>query len=74
MDDFEDNPKCPDIRAIARGSREQKRKIESLTLSHRSFVVRLGAVSGDWLSGRALASHARGHWFEPSIAHRNQII
>jgi len=24
---------------------------------------------GDWLSGRALASHARGHWFEPSIAH-----
>ncbi len=24
---------------------------------------------GDWLSGRALPSHGRGHWFEPSIAH-----
>ena len=24
---------------------------------------------GDWLSGRALRSHRRGHWFEPSIAH-----
>ena len=27
--------------------------------------------SGDWLSGRALRSHRRGHWFEPSIAHRH---
>ena len=24
---------------------------------------------GDWLSGRALPSHGRGHWFESSIAH-----
>ena len=24
---------------------------------------------GDWLSGRALRSHRRGHWFESSIAH-----
>jgi hypothetical protein len=24
---------------------------------------------GDWLSGRALRSHRRGHWFDPSIAH-----
>ncbi|CAN5817042.1 hypothetical protein BH24ACT2_BH24ACT2_17210 [soil metagenome] len=24
---------------------------------------------GDWLSGRALPSHGRGHWFDPSIAH-----
>ena len=27
-------------------------------------------VSGDWRSGSALRSHRRGHWFEPSIAHR----
>ena len=26
-------------------------------------------AAGDWLSGRALPSHGRGHWFEPSIAH-----
>jgi hypothetical protein len=26
--------------------------------------------AGDWLSGRALPSHGRGHWFEPSIAHQ----
>ena len=26
-------------------------------------------VPGDWLSGRALPSHGRGHWFDPSIAH-----
>lgn len=25
---------------------------------------------GDWRSGSALRSHRRGHWFEPSIAHR----
>jgi hypothetical protein len=25
---------------------------------------------GDWLSGRALRSHRRGRWFEPSIAHQ----
>ncbi len=25
---------------------------------------------GDWLSGRALRSHRRGHWFDPSIAHQ----
>lgn len=24
---------------------------------------------GDWLRGRALARHARGHWFKSSIAH-----
>src|SRR3954462_3181206 len=29
-------------------------------------------ASGDWLSGRALRSHRRGHWFEPSIAHRSR--
>ena len=27
-------------------------------------------VAGDWRSGSALRSHRRGHWFEPSIAHR----
>ncbi len=27
------------------------------------------APPGDWLSGRALPSHGRGHWFESSIAH-----
>src|SRR3954447_12583615 len=27
---------------------------------------------GDWHSGRALRSHRRGHWFEPSIAHRTK--
>jgi hypothetical protein len=26
-------------------------------------------AAGDWLSGRALRSHRRGHWFDPSIAH-----
>jgi hypothetical protein len=33
---------------------------------------RLTAARGDWLSGRALRSHRRGHWFEPSIAHRTR--
>ena len=28
------------------------------------------AARGDWRSGSALRSHRRGHWFEPSIAHR----
>jgi hypothetical protein len=28
------------------------------------------AGAGDWLSGRALPSHGRGHWFESSIAHQ----
>ncbi len=28
-----------------------------------------GHSPGDWLSGRALGSHPRGHWFESSIAH-----
>ena len=27
-------------------------------------------VAGDWRSGSALRSHRRGHWFDPSIAHR----
>src|SRR3954447_18450165 len=27
---------------------------------------------GDWRSGSALRSHRRGHWFEPSIAHRTR--
>ena len=27
---------------------------------------------GDWLSGRALRSHRRGRWFEPSIAHESR--
>ena len=27
-------------------------------------------AAGDWLSGRALRSHRRGHWFDPSIAHQ----
>src|SRR3954454_21543669 len=31
-------------------------------------------ASGDWLSGRALRSHRRGHWFEPSIAHRTRSL
>ena len=26
-------------------------------------------VLGGWLSGRALRSHRRGHWFETSTAH-----
>src|SRR6185437_14697261 len=29
-------------------------------------------AAGDWLSGRALRSHRRGHWFEPSIAHNDR--
>src|SRR6185437_10940713 len=29
-------------------------------------------AAGDWLSGRALRSHRRGHWFDPSIAHAGQ--
>lgn len=29
-------------------------------------------VAGDWRSGSALRSHRRGHWFEPSITHRNE--
>src|SRR6185437_4659508 len=29
-------------------------------------------AAGDWLSGRALRSHRRGHWFDPSIAHAAQ--
>jgi hypothetical protein len=36
-------------------------------------AVRSRAVwgrQGDWLSGRALRSHRRGRWFEPSIAHQ----
>jgi hypothetical protein len=28
------------------------------------------AGKGDWLSGRAPRSHRGGHWFDPSIAHR----
>ncbi len=28
------------------------------------------SAAGDWRSGSALRSHRRGHWFEPSIAHR----
>src|SRR5215211_7863002 len=28
---------------------------------------------GDWRSGSALRSHRRGHWFEPSIAHRFRL-
>jgi hypothetical protein len=27
------------------------------------------AGMGDWLSGRALPSHGRGHRFDPCIAH-----
>ena len=27
---------------------------------------------GDWLRGRALPSHGRGHWFETSIAHHRR--
>ena len=29
--------------------------------------------AGDWRSGSALRSHRRGHWFEPSIAHRVSV-
>ena len=28
---------------------------------------------GGWLSGRALPSHGRGHWFEPSTAHMTSV-
>jgi hypothetical protein len=38
-------------------------------------AVRSRAVwgrQGDWLSGRALRSHRRGRWFEPSIAHSTE--
>ncbi len=38
-------------------------------------AVRSRAVwgrQGDWLSGRALRSHRRGRWFEPSIAHESR--
>jgi hypothetical protein len=31
-------------------------------------AVKSGAT-GDWRSGSASASHAEGHWFDPSIAH-----
>lgn len=34
--------------------------------SSERFCARL---MGDWLRGRALPSHGRGHWFETSIAH-----
>ena len=27
----------------------------------------------DWRSGSALPSHGRGHWFDPSIAHRRSL-
>lgn len=27
-------------------------------------------VAGDWRRGSALPSHGRGHWFDPSIAHK----
>ena len=30
-------------------------------------------MSGAWLSGRALPSHGRGHWFEPSSAHTRTL-
>ena len=39
-------------------------------------AVRSRAVwgrQGDWLSGRALRSHRRGRWFEPSIAHQLRV-
>jgi len=26
--------------------------------------------AGDWRRGSALPSHGRGHWFDPSIAHK----
>ncbi len=30
-------------------------------------------TSGDWRRGSALPSHGRGHWFDPSIAHHQNI-
>ena len=33
-------------------------------------MVSRASTRGDWRSGSALRSHRRGHWFEPSIAHR----
>ena len=32
-------------------------------------IILLPKIEGDWLSGRALPSHGRGHWFKSSIAH-----
>src|SRR5215472_12685415 len=31
-----------------------------------------GQGTGDWLSGRAPRSHRGGHWFDPSIAHKEK--
>src|SRR5699024_2621167 len=31
-------------------------------------------IERDWRSGSALPSHGRGHWFDPSIAHRDHTV
>lgn len=39
-------------------------------LTPRVDLERGRCLAGGWLSGRALRSHRRGHWFESSTAHR----
>ena len=49
------------------------RRRRCVRVSRRTAGTPVGARSGDWRSGSALRSHRRGHWFEPSIAHREQL-
>ncbi len=43
----------------------------TLSLPAQPLDHRLGAISS---VGRALQSHCRGHWFEPSIAHHSILL
>jgi hypothetical protein len=44
--------------------------VASVIAKCSNSCVKVALNRGDWLRGRALRSHRRGHWFESSIPHQ----
>ena len=67
-------PRCPAAARPAGGTRIQDPTGAGFALSRGSPIdfrpCEKWAVSS---AGRALLSHGRGHWFEPSTAHNKSI-